>query len=211
MSERRRAAGILRKLRNEYPEAGCELTHRDPFSLLVATILSAQCTDQRVNLVTPEVFRRWPDAAALARADLAELERVIHSTGFFRNKARSLKAMATALVQEHGGRIPQELDALTALPGVGRKTANVLRSEAWGLPAITVDTHVARLSRRLGFTREEDPVKIEAALMALFPESDWSLAGITIIFHGRRACHARSPRCEACVVRRVCPRVGVKP
>lgn len=193
------------RLALEYPDARCELDHRDAFELLVATVLSAQSTDARINLVTPALFARYPDAAALAEADLTELEGLIHSTGFFRAKARSLVALSTALVERFDGEVPAAMRDLVALPGVGRKTANVVRSVAFGLPGLPVDTHVGRLSRRLGLTTEEDPVKVEADLGALLPRSQWGDFSLRLILHGRRVCDAKRPRCWECSVFAVCP------
>ncbi len=201
-----RALEVLSRLRREYPDAHCELDHRDAFELLCATILSAQCTDARVNLVTPALFRKYPDAPALARARTAALEAIIRPTGFFRNKAKSLIGMAQALVADHGGEVPRTMDELHGLPGVGRKTANVILGNAWGInEGVTVDTHVGRLSRRLGLTAEDDPVKVEQDLMRLIPREDWALISHLLIFHGRRICVARRPRCEDCVLADICP------
>jgi len=188
-----------------YPDAHCELDFRDPYELLVATILSAQCTDERVNQVTPALFSRFPDAVTLAAADRAELEELIRPTGFFRNKAASLQAMAAKVVQSHRGRIPQPMSALTALPGVGRKTAHVVRGNAFGQPGFTVDTHVSRLSQRLGWTTQTDPVRIERDLDAIFPRKDRTMVSHRLIFHGRRCCFARKPACAACPIARLCP------
>lgn len=207
---RAHAAAIDAALAAAYPDATCELTHRSPYELLVATILSAQCTDVRVNMVTPALFARFPDAIALAGADQGELEELIKSTGFYRNKAKSLLGMAQAVVEHHGGLVPAEMDALTALPGVGRKTANVVLGTAWGLATgVVVDTHVTRLSQRMGLTREQDPVKIERDLMALVPESSWVALSHRLILHGRRVCQARKPACDRCPIAGTCPRVGV--
>jgi endonuclease-3 len=209
---RRRGAAdaVDRALAGAYPAAACELHHRDAYQLLVATILSAQCTDARVNQVTPALFKRWPNAAMLARADQAELEDAIRSTGFYRNKAKSLLGMAHAVVERHGGAIPADMDALTALPGVGRKTANVVLGTAFGLATgVVVDTHVARLAKRLGLTRQTDPVKIERDLMRAFPSSGWIALSHRLILHGRRVCSARKPACDRCPLAAVCPRVGV--
>ena len=200
------AAEYHRRLRAVYPDAHCALHHRDPYELLVATILSAQCTDVRVNLVTPALFARYPDAAALARADRGDVETLIQSTGFFRNKAKSLEGMARALVERHGARVPRTMDELTALPGVGRKTANVILGNAFGVnDGIVVDTHVARLSKRMGLTRETDPVKIERALMPLFPTAEWTMLSHLLIAHGRRVCDAKKPKCGECVLNDLCP------
>jgi endonuclease-3 len=201
-----RATEILERLRREYPDASCALHHRNAFELLCATILSAQCTDARVNLVTPTLFARYPTPAALAAAAPADVEDIIKSTGFFRNKTRSLIGMAQAVVAEHGGEVPRTMDALRALPGVGRKTANVILGNAYGVnEGITVDTHVARLSQRLRLTREEDPARIEQDLMPLFPRDDWALISHLLIFHGRQVCLARRPRCGICVLADICP------
>ena len=201
-----RALTVLERLRREYPDARCALDHRNAFELLCATILSAQCTDVRVNLVTPALFRKYPDAFALARARTPALEAIIRSTGFFRNKARSLIGMAQALVAEHGGEVPRTMEELYVLPGVGRKTANVILGNAYGVnEGVTVDTHVGRLSRRLDLTREEDPVKVEQDLMRLIPQEDWALISHLLIFHGRQVCVARHPRCEQCVLADICP------
>ena len=200
-----RAHKIVAELERLYPEAECALRHDNPLQLLIATILSAQCTDARVNLVTPDLFRRYPDAAAFARADLRQLESAIRSTGFFRMKSRNIKGCCQAIQERHGGKVPDRLEDLVKLPGVGRKTANVVLGNAFGIPGITVDTHVGRLARRLELTRHEDPVKVEFDLMELFPRARWSIASMQLILHGRRTCHARSPRCEACGLRSLCP------
>jgi endonuclease-3 len=201
-----RAREVLTRLEREYPDARCALDHRNAFELLCATILSAQCTDARVNLVTPALFRKYPDAHALARARTPVLEEIIRSTGFFRNKAKSLIGMAQALVADHGGDVPRTMEQLYVLPGVGRKTANVILGNAYGInEGITVDTHVGRLSRRLGLTREEDPVKVEQDLMALLPRDSWAEISHLLIFHGRQVCIARRPRCEECVLADICP------
>ncbi len=200
------AAEIQRRLAAEYPDAHCELTYRNPFELAVATILSAQCTDKRVNAVTPDLFARWPDAEALAAAPLEEIESVIRSTGFFRNKARSLQGLARQLVAEHGGEVPRTMEALTVLPGIGRKTANVVLGNAFGInDGIVVDTHVARLARRFGLTRATAPVPIERALLPLFPRESWTQLSHLMIWHGRRTCDARKPRCTQCVLADICP------
>ena len=201
-----RAETILSRLKAEYPDARCALDHGNAYQLLVATILSAQCTDARVNLVTPAFFARYPSPEVLATADQLEVEEIIRSTGFFRNKARSLVGMAQALVADHGGEVPRTMDELRVLPGVGRKTANVVLGNAYGInEGVTVDTHVTRLSRLLGLTRHDDPVKIEQDLMPLFPRDDWALLSHLLIFHGRRICVARRPRCPDCVLADLCP------
>jgi endonuclease-3 len=203
---RNRAAPILERLKQEHPDARCALHHRSAFELVVATILSAQCTDARVNMVTPVLFARYPDAFALAKAPQADLEEIIKSTGFFRNKAKSLIGMAQALVADHGGTVPRTMEQLRVLPGVGRKTANVVLGNAFGInEGVTVDTHVARLSRLLRLTKHDDPVKIEQDLMRLFPQSDWALLSHLLIFHGRQVCIARRPRCGECRLADLCP------
>ncbi len=206
---RRRAGRICRRLAELYPESVCALRHDGPLQLLVATILSAQCTDARVNLVTPGLFARYPDAAAFAGAEPAELEHAIGSINFFRTKARNIRACCAAILAEHGGAVPATLEGLVRLPGVGRKTANVILGNAFAVPGITVDTHVRRLSRRLGLSRHTDPVKIEHDLMPLLPRPAWIDFSHRLILHGRQVCHARKPKCEGCGVRRLCPRVGV--
>ena len=204
------AAEVYARLAREYPDAHCELDHRNPLELLAATILSAQCTDKRVNMVTPTLFARFPDARALADADPAELEEIIRSTGFFRNKTKSLLGMSGAVVEKHGGEVPGTMDELVKLPGVGRKTANVVLGNAFGRnEGIVVDTHVSRLSARLGFTKETDAVKIEDALIPLFPRDQWTMLSHLLIFHGRRICEARTPKCEACVLNDICPSARV--
>jgi len=206
-----RAALILERLIARYPEARCALTHQNPFQLLAATILSAQCTDVRVNLTTPALFARFPDPASLARADLAEVETLIRSTGFYHNKALNLIGMARAIVEHHGGVVPDDYDALTALPGVGRKTANVVMGDAFGrAEGVVVDTHVKRLAFRMGLTRHHDPIKIERDLMAILPRDQWVGFSHRMIFHGRDTCDARKPRCESCILADLCPKVGVE-
>jgi len=203
-----RARETFDRLSGEYPGTAkelCELDHESPFQLLVATILSAQTTDARVNTVTPVVFAKWPDPEALAGADPVELEEVLHPTGFFRQKAKSIQGMARRLLEHHGGQVPTEMHDLVKLPGVGRKTANVIRSVGFDLPGLPVDTHVLRLSVRLGLTAETDPVKVEHALGALLPGRDWGLLSERLILHGRRVCDARKPRCEDCVLNDFCP------
>jgi len=207
---RRRSARILALLKLEYPGAHCELDYQTPYQLLVATILSAQCTDARVNLVTPAFFLRYPTPAALAGAERSDVEDLIRSTGFFRNKAKSLVGMAQALVWGHKGVVPRAMEQLRELPGVGRKTANVILGNAYGInEGVTVDTHVARLSARLRFSRQKTPEKIERDLMALIPREDWTLVSHLLIWHGRRVCIARQPRCEVCVLRKLCPSARV--
>lgn len=201
-----RAREIFRRLTNAYPEARCDLDHANPFQLLAATILSAQCTDRRVNMVTPALFARYPDPESLAAADPAELEGMIRSTGFFRNKTTSLIGMASALVERFGGEVPRSMDELVTVPGVGRKTANVVLGTAFNQPeGVVVDTHVGRVSRRLGLVRDTDPVRAERVLMRLFPREDWTALSHLLIFHGRRVCVARRPRCAECVLNDICP------
>ncbi len=207
---KRRAAAIAKRLKATYPDAHCALNFKTPLELLVATILSAQCTDTRVNIVTKELFRKYRDAAAYAKAPVGELERAIQTTGFFRNKAKNIKTCCQKLLEEHGGKVPRDLDELVKLPGVGRKTANVVLGTAFGMPTgVVVDTHVTRLSRRLGMTRHTDAVKIEQDLMAQLPKSEWIDFGHRMIWHGRQICVARKPRCETCPLNDVCPRIGV--
>jgi endonuclease III len=205
-AEARRLELILAGLDEMYPAAVCELDHRDAYQLIVATILSAQCTDKRVNMVTPELFRRWPDASALARAKPKQLEKVIQSTGFFRAKAKNLIGMAKGLVARHGGEVPREMDALLELPGVARKTANVVLGTAFGIAeGVVVDTHVARLSARLALSDEEDPKKIEQDLMQKLPRARWIGFSHQLIWHGRRICFARKPNCGDCLLAPHCP------
>ena len=205
-----RASKIFRRLAKAYPDARCALEHSSPLELLVATILSAQCTDVRVNEVTPALFRKYKTAADYARAPAGELEKVIRSTGFFNAKARSLRRAGAAIAAEHGGRVPDTMEALLLLPGVGRKTANVILGNAFGKDeGFVVDTHVARLSRRLGLTRQSDPVRIEEDLNAIVPKGKRTMAAHRLIFHGRRICQARKPRCEICPVNPLCPKIGV--
>jgi len=209
MSLEKRAKELARLLAATYPEAHCELDHGDAFELLAATILSAQCTDKRVNMVTPALFRRCPDVAALAAIPQGELEGIIRSTGFFRNKAKNLIACARALLERHGGEIPRTLPELAALPGVGRKTANVVLGNAFGIEdGVVVDTHVGRLSRRLGLTEHDSPEKVERDLMALFPRKEWTLLSHWLIWHGRRRCMARNPDCPNCELAALCPSAG---
>jgi endonuclease III len=201
-----RATEIVQRLERVYPDAACALEHHDAFELLCAMILSAQCTDARVNLVTPILFARYPTPEALARASQSSVEEIIRSTGFFRNKARSLIGMAQAIVADHGGRVPRTMEELRTLPGVGRKTANVVLGNAHGVSeGIAVDTHVTRLSQLLGLTQQADPVKIEQDLMSLFPRDKWALLSHLLIFHGRQVCIARRPRCGECVLADICP------
>jgi endonuclease-3 len=200
------ALEILARLKREYPDAHCELDFETPLQLLVATILSAQCTDKRVNMVTPELFRTFPTARDLALAETERLEDLIRSTGFFRNKTKSLLGMSAAIVERHSGEVPRTMEELVKLPGVGRKTANVVLGNAFATnDGVVVDTHVGRLAIRLGLTNDTDPVKVEQTLMRLFPREDWALLSHLLIFHGRRVCIARAPKCGECVLNDICP------
>ena len=200
------ALEVFSRLKRAYPDAHTELDHETPLQLLIATILSAQCTDKRVNMVTPLVFRTYPTAQSLADADPEVLEEMIRSTGFFRNKTKSLIALGKALVERHQGEVPDSMDLLVKLPGVGRKTANVILGNAFGKnEGVVVDTHVGRLSLRLGLTKQTDPVKVEQDLMKLFPRDDWAMLAHLLIFHGRRVCFAKSPQCAICTLNDICP------
>lgn len=199
---------MIELLAEEYPDAHCALVHENPYQLLVATILSAQCTDDMVNTVTPEIFARYPTPADLAGADLDQVEEIVHPTGFFRSKAKNLIGMATTLEDEFEGRVPTELADLVRLPGVGRKTGNVIRSVAFGLPGLPVDTHVGRLARRLKLTTETDPVKAETDLDALVPPDERGRFSLRLIEHGRRVCDARRPKCGECLLAEICPSAG---
>ncbi len=208
---KRYAAKVARRLRREYPDAACSLDHRSPLELLVATILSAQCTDQRVNLVTAKLFRKYRTVADYVRTPPAELERDIQSTGFFRNKAKNIRGCCNTLLERYDGEVPQEIDTLVKMPGVGRKTANVVLGAAFGIASgIVVDTHVGRISRRLGLSAEKNPEKIEADLMERFPRKQWIVLSHQMIRHGRRYCIARKPQCDDCPLRDICPRIGVE-
>jgi endonuclease-3 len=213
-SKRPRSAPIaetLARLEHLYGDASCSLDFGRPLELLVATILSAQCTDARVNIVTPEVFRLFPDATSLATAPPGTLEEVIRSTGFFNAKARSLRGMAKALIEKHGGEVPRTMAELQALPGVGRKTANVVLGNVWNAPdGVVVDTHVGRLARRLGWTKHEDPVKVERDLNKVIPKERWTWISHALILHGRRICSSQRPKCELCTLSDICPKVGVE-
>jgi endonuclease-3 len=208
---RSQAGRVVRRLKADYPSATCALENETPFELLVATILSAQCTDERVNMVTPELFGRWPTAAEMARAPIKQLEKTIQSTGFFRNKAKNIKAASQAIMEQHGGEVPRAMEAMLALPGVGRKTANVVLGTAYGMSTgIVVDTHVTRLSRRLGLTKQSDPVKIEQDLIAIVPKSEWVDFAHRMIHHGRQICTARKPKCPECSMNSFCPKIGIE-
>jgi endonuclease-3 len=200
-----RAREIVARLERAYPEAHCALLHGNPLQLLIATILSAQCTDARVNMVTPALFERFPDAEAFSEAHILEVEELIRSTGFYHNKAKNIVGCCQELMMRHGGKVPADLDALVQLPGVGRKTANVVLGNAFGIPGVVVDTHVGRLSQRLDLTSHEDPNKIELDLMETVPREKWTLLAHLLIEHGRRVCKARSPQCGACVLSDLCP------
>jgi endonuclease-3 len=204
-----RSRRLLTALARLHPDARCGLRFENPLQLLVATILSAQCTDELVNRVTPGLFARFPDADALAGAGPAELEALVRSTNYYRTKARNIRACCRLLVERHGGAVPGELEALVQLPGVGRKTANVVLGDAFGRPGITVDTHLGRVSRRLGLTVHTDPVKVEQDLMAIIPRPQWTTFSHRMIAHGRRVCYARKPDCAGCGLKAICPRVGV--
>ena len=205
-----RAQKIFDALRTAYPDAHCELDYTTPLELLIATILSAQCTDKRVNIVTPALFKKYPTAAAIAAAPLPDLEEVVKSTGFYRDKAKNINHCCTALLRDHQGAVPASMEALTALPGVGRKTANVVLGNAFGINiGVVVDTHVGRLSIRLGLSSATDPIKVEQDLMKLAPQADWTMASHWLIWHGRRRCPARKPDCSTCEIRHLCPRNGL--
>jgi endonuclease-3 len=204
-----RVRRVQRALDHLYPETNCPLTHEGPLQLLISTILSAQCTDARVNMVTPALFKRFQTIHDFANADLKELQRFIKSTGFFRAKARNIRACCRAIIEQFGGEVPEAMDDLLKLPGVGRKTANVVRGAGFDQPGITVDTHVGRLSRRLGLSDHKDPAKVERDLMGLVHQKHWTRFSLQLIFHGRRVCHARKPLCSECAMNAFCPRVGV--
>ena len=205
-----RARRVISRLKQTYPDAHCELKHSTPLQLLIATILSAQCTDERVNKVTPALFARCRTARDFAEIPIAELEALIRTTGFFRSKAKSIRGCATALVKDHGGEVPKTMEHLHSLPGVGRKTANVVLGNAFNLAeGVVVDTHVGRLSRRMGLTRQHNPVKVEQALIKIVPKEDWALFSHLLIWHGRRRCSARKPDCQHCEIKNLCPKRGV--
>ena len=205
-SQRQRALEIMVRLKRLYPNAACSLNYETPVQLLVATILSAQCTDERVNKVTPNLFARFPDAKSLASADIEELEDLVRSTGFYRNKAKNIRGACQMIITEYGGQVPNTMEKLTKLPGVARKTANVVLAHGFGInEGVTVDTHVKRLSNRLGLTKHKEPVKIERDLMKLLPQPDWENWSIRLIYHGRAVCKARKPECEVCDLAQLCP------
>jgi endonuclease III len=204
------AVKFVKHLAADYPDVTCALENETPFELLVATILSAQCTDERVNMVTPELFRRWPTPEAMAAAPLPAIEKVIRSTGFYRNKAKNIKACSRSLAENHDGEVPHDIEAMVALPGVGRKTANVVLGTCFGMATgVVVDTHVTRISNRLGLTKHRDAVKIEKDLMQLIPQNEWVDFAHRMIHHGRRICTARQPKCDLCSMSKFCPKIGV--
>lgn len=204
-----RVRRLLRRLSTMYPDAACSLEFENPLQLLVATILSAQCTDVRVNQVTPALFARFPTPEAFADCDISELEDLIRSTGFFRNKAKNIKLCCQQIVERHSGQVPGTLEELVKLAGIGRKTANVILGDAFRTPGITVDTHVGRLSRRLGLTEETNPVKAERDLMKIIPRRQWTTFSHRMIFHGRQICHSRKPKCDTCPLANICPKIGI--
>ena len=203
------ARSIYRILTKEYPDARCELDFNSPLELLIATVLSAQCTDVRVNAVTPVLFKRFPTLETLAAAKLSEVEEIIYSTGFFRSKAKNIKELANRILNDFGGEVPNDLAQLVSLPGVGRKTANVVLGNAFGIPGLTVDTHFGRLSRRFGWSTATDPVKVENDVAKLIPEKEWTLLSHKLIWHGRRICHSRKPECGICPLAKLCPSAGI--
>ena len=212
LPKKQRALEVLARLKRLYPDATCSLAYETPVQLLVATILSAQCTDERVNLVTPALFARFPDARAMAEADLSELETLVRSTGFYRNKAKNIQGACRKIVTDFGGEVPQTMAELTSLPGAARKTANVVLAHAFGINAgVTVDTHVKRLTNRLGFTKHSDPKKTEQDLMKLIPQADWENWSIRLIYHGRAVCNARKPACDRCELADLCAAAKLSP
>ena len=208
-ARKKRAVSIFKVLGKRYPNANCELDFHNPFQLVVATVLSAQCTDKRVNLVTPPLFKKYPTPKKMARASILELEDLVRTTGFYHNKARNIQALSQKLMSDFGGDVPSTLEELITLPGVGRKTANVVLGHAFGVPGITVDTHFGRLSRRFGWTTSDDPVKVELDVMKLIPQKEWTNLSQRLIWHGRRICHARKPACGACPLIELCPSFGI--
>jgi endonuclease-3 len=204
-----RAKAIYRQLTKSYPNVRCELDYNSAFQLLVATVLSAQCTDKRVNQTTPALFKKYPNPKKMAKADLKDIQRLVKSTGFFRAKAKNIKGLSNKIMEEFGGDVPSNLDDLITLPGVGRKTANVVLGHAFGIPGITVDTHFGRLSRRFGWSKQNDPVKVEFEVGELIPEKEWTNLSQRMIWHGRRVCHARKPACGACPLAKLCPSYGI--
>ena len=206
---RSQAKAIYRILTKTYPDIRCELDYQNPLQLIIATVLSAQCTDKRVNAVTPALFKKYGDVKAFAKADLHEIEALVFQTGFYRAKARHIKGLATKILTDFGGEVPETLEELITLPGVGRKTANVVLGHAFDIPGITVDTHFGRLSRRFGWTTEKDPVKVERIVGELIPRAEWTNLSQRMIWHGRRICHSRKPACGICPVAKICPSVGI--
>jgi len=204
-----RAKAIYRQLTKSYPNVRCELDYNSAFQLLVATVLSAQCTDKRVNQTTPALFKKYPNPKKMAIADLIDIQRLVKSTGFFRAKAKNIKALSNKIMEEFDGDVPRDLEDLITLPGVGRKTANVVLGHAFGIPGITVDTHFGRLSRRFGWSKQSDPVKVEFEVGELIPEKEWTNLSQRMIWHGRRVCHARKPACGACPLAKLCPSYGI--
>jgi endonuclease-3 len=204
-----RAKAIYRQLTKNYPNVRCELDYNSAFQLLVATVLSAQCTDKRVNQTTPALFKKYPNPKKMAKADLKDIQRLVKSTGFFRAKAKNIKGLSNKIMEEFDGDVPSNLDDLITLPGVGRKTANVVLGHAFGIPGITVDTHFGRLSRRFGWSKQNDPVKVEFEVGELIPEKEWTNLSQRMIWHGRRVCHARKPACGACPLAKLCPSYGI--
>ena len=204
-----RAKAIYRKLSKNYPNVRCELDYNSPFQLLVATVLSAQCTDKRVNQTTPALFKKYPTAKKMSGADIKDIQRLVKSTGFYRAKAKNIKGLSNQIMDDFSGKVPNKLDDLIQLPGVGRKTANVVLGHAFDTPGITVDTHFGRLSRRFGWTKETDPVKVEMVVQQLIPQAEWTNLSQRMVWHGRRICHSRKPACGACPVAKICPSVGI--
>jgi endonuclease-3 len=204
-----RAKAIYRQLTKSYPNVRCELDYNSPFQLLVATVLSAQCTDKRVNQTTPALFKKYPNPKKMAKADLKDIQRLVKSTGFYSAKAKNIKALSNKIMQEFGGDVPSNIDDLITLPGVGRKTANVVLGHAFGIPGITVDTHFGRLSRRFGWSKQNDPVKVEFEVSELIAEKEWTNLSQRMIWHGRRVCHSRKPACGACPLAKLCPSYGI--
>jgi endonuclease-3 len=204
-----RAKAIYRQLTKSYPNVRCELDYNSAFQLLVATVLSAQCTDKRVNQTTPALFKKYPNPKKMAKADLIDIQRLVKSTGFFRTKAKNIKALSNKIMEDFDGDVPSNLEDLITLPGVGRKTANVVLGHAFGIPGITVDTHFGRLSRRFGWSKQNDPVKVEFEVGELIPEKEWTNLSQRMIWHGRRVCHSRKPACGACPIAKLCPSYGI--
>ncbi len=204
-----RAKVIYRQLSKSYPNVRCELDYKNAFQLLVATVLSAQCTDKRVNQTTPALFKKYPNPQKMAKADLRDIQKLVKSTGFFRTKAKNIKGLSNIIVKQFDGNVPSNLEELITLPGVGRKTANVVLGHAFGIPGITVDTHFGRLSRRFGWSKQNNPVKVELEVGELIPEKEWTNLSQRMIWHGRRVCHSRKPACGACALAKLCPSYGI--